>query len=76
MKRDPQCCISDDDPPHVVITYSRYNPPLPTPNAQLNQWEEPGLSYTNNASHFNANDENDAVGALLQIANPNGGHNN
>jgi hypothetical protein len=32
--------------------------------------EDQNLSYSNNASQFS---ENDAVGALLQIAKPNGG---
>jgi hypothetical protein len=40
----------------------------------LNQWEEQGFSYSNNASHFNANNENDAATALLRIADPNGDH--
>jgi hypothetical protein len=40
----------------------------------LNQLEEQGLSYANNVSDFNANDKNDAAGALLRIAGHNGGH--
>jgi hypothetical protein len=52
-------------PNHGITYHACYDPPLPPPNAQMNQWEEQELSYTNNASHFNANDENDAVGALL-----------
>ena len=56
---------------HGSITHICYTPPLPTPNAQLNQWEKQGLSIANNASNFNVNDENDAVGALLRIADNN-----
>ena len=56
---------------HGVTHHACFDPPLPTVNAQLHQLEEQDLSYSNNASHFN---ENDAVGALMHLADTNGGH--
>ena len=50
--------------------YRILDPLLPTPNAQLAQLEDNNLSFSNHASSQFC--EDDAVGALLQIANPNG----
>jgi hypothetical protein len=50
--------------------YRILDPLLPTPNAQLAQLEDKNLSFSNHASSQFS--EDDAVGALLQIANPNG----
>jgi hypothetical protein len=43
---------------------------FPTFNAQLIQSEDQNLFCSNNASQFS---EDEAVGALLKIGNPNGG---
>jgi hypothetical protein len=50
--------------------YRILDPLLPTQNSQLAQLEDNNLSFSNHASSQFY--EDDAVGALLQIANPNG----
>jgi hypothetical protein len=51
--------------------YRILDPLLPTPNAQLAQLEDKNLSFSNHASS-QLSEEDEAVDALLQIANPNG----
>jgi hypothetical protein len=54
---------------HIIACHDLFLPTLSTPNAQLIQLEDQNMTCSNNASQFS---EDEAVGALLKIANPNG----